>query len=79
MDDIKMLPGDRICLYTDGVTECAGPDGEPLGDERLAASLNRNSGLPAAELKHAVLADLQDHRGSCPPDDDVTLLIAEVS
>ena len=36
MEDIRMEPGDRICLYTDGVTDCAGPDGEPFGDLRLA-------------------------------------------
>lgn len=79
MEHIKVAPGDRICLYTDGVTECAGPDGEPFGDTRLADSLNRNAGLSPAGLKKAVLSDLERHRGECPPDDDVTLLIAEIS
>jgi serine phosphatase RsbU (regulator of sigma subunit) len=45
----------------------------------LLDSLNRNAELSPAELKNAILADLQRHRGECPPDDDVTLLIAEVS
>jgi sigma-B regulation protein RsbU (phosphoserine phosphatase) len=78
-EHIEMQPGDRICLYTDGITDCAGPDGEPFGDTGLLGSLNRNAELSPAELKRAILADLQRHRGECPPDDDVTLLIAEVS
>src|SRR5262249_1443110 len=28
MGHIKMRPGDRVCLYTDGITDCAGPNGE---------------------------------------------------
>lgn len=79
MDYINMEPGDRICLYTDGVTDCAGLDGVPFGDLELADSLNRNAGLSPARLKIAVLADLVRHRGDEPPDDDVTLLIAEIS
>ena len=79
LEHIKMEPGDRICLYTDGVTDCARPDGEPFGDTRLSDSLNRNARLSPAGLKSAVLRELKCHRGECPPDDDLTLLIAEVS
>jgi sigma-B regulation protein RsbU (phosphoserine phosphatase) len=79
MEHIKIKPGDRVCLYTDGVTDCAGPDGEPFGEARLSDSLNRNAALSPAGLKGAILADLERHRGACPPDDDVTLLIAELS
>jgi sigma-B regulation protein RsbU (phosphoserine phosphatase) len=79
MDDIKMVPGDRICLYTDGVTECMDASEEPFGEERLAQALNRYAALEPAPLKAAILKELEQHRGPLPPDDDVTLLIAEVS
>jgi sigma-B regulation protein RsbU (phosphoserine phosphatase) len=78
MGHIKMQPGDRICLYTDGITDGAGADGEPFGDTGLLGSLTRNAKLAPTELKNAVLSDFQRHRGECPLDDDVTLLIAEV-
>ena len=79
MNSVPMQPGDRICLYTDGVTDCVGPGDEPFGDARLVDSLNRNARLSQTGLKAAILGDLQRHRGECPPDDDVTLLIAEIS
>jgi sigma-B regulation protein RsbU (phosphoserine phosphatase) len=78
MEQIRMKRGDRICLYTDGIPECIGPDDEPFGETRLADSLNRNAALSPAGLKLAILADLERHRGDCPPDDDMTLLIAEL-
>ena len=79
MGHIKMKPSDRICLYTDGVTDCANQDDEAFGEKRLSDSLNRNAALSPAGLKNAILGDLARHRGACPPDDDVTLLIAELS
>ena len=79
MGDIKVKPGDRVCLYTDGVTDCTNLDDEPFGETRVAESLNRHAALSPAGLKNAILADLASHRGACPPDDDVTLLIAELS
>jgi phosphoserine phosphatase RsbU/P len=78
MEHIGMEPGDRICLYTDGVTDCIGPEDEPFGETRLLESLNRNAALSPAGLKNAIVADLERHRGPYPPDDDVTLLVAEL-
>jgi len=74
-----MKPGDRICLYTDGVTDCIGPDDEAFGETRLAESLNRHASLSPAGIKNAILADLESHRRGCEPDDDVTVLIAEIA
>jgi sigma-B regulation protein RsbU (phosphoserine phosphatase) len=79
MGQIGMKPGDRICLYTDGVTECPDADDDPFGETRLLDSLNRNAQLSPPDLKAAIIADLERHRGACPPDDDITLLVAELS
>jgi hypothetical protein len=73
-------PGDRLLLFTDGVTEAQDRNGEPFGEQRLIDLLERHeaAGLPAPEtlrrLCHAALA----HYGG-PPTDDATLLLIEWS
>jgi phosphoserine phosphatase RsbU/P len=75
-----MEPGDRLLLYTDGITEARNPAGELFGVRRLIDHTERHAaaGLPAAEtlrrLAHAVAAH---HDG--PATDDATLLLAEWS
>jgi serine phosphatase RsbU (regulator of sigma subunit) len=57
----KLEPGDRILLYTDGVTEGRAADGTQFGLQRLADFIIRYSsmGLPAPEtmrrLNHAIV------------------------
>jgi serine phosphatase RsbU (regulator of sigma subunit) len=73
-------PGDRLLIYTDGVTEARGANGEPFGLDRLVALAERHDadGLPAPEtlrrLSRAVAAHLDG-----PPVDDATLLLLEWS
>jgi sigma-B regulation protein RsbU (phosphoserine phosphatase) len=73
-------PGDRLLLYTDGVTEARDPDGIQFGLDRLVALAETvaDEDLPAPEtlrrLSHAVL----DHQAG-PPRDDATLVLVEWS
>jgi serine phosphatase RsbU (regulator of sigma subunit) len=75
-----LQPGDRLLLYTDGITEARDARGEAFGLHRLAELSERHAaaGLPAPEtlrrLSHAVV----EHQHG-PPDDDATLLLAEWS
>jgi serine phosphatase RsbU (regulator of sigma subunit) len=74
----KLEPGDRVLLYTDGVTEGRAADGTPFGVERLADFIIRHSatGLPAPEtmrrLKRAIL-EYQHGRLR----DDATIVMVE--
>jgi serine phosphatase RsbU (regulator of sigma subunit) len=76
----SLEPGDRLLLYTDGVTEAQDRHGEPFGEQRLADLVERHAaaGLPAPEtlrrLCHAALA-----HSDGPPADDATLLLLEWS
>jgi serine phosphatase RsbU (regulator of sigma subunit) len=73
-------PGDRLLLYSDGVTEAPTAGGERFGLPRLVDLVEQHAaaGLPAPEtlrrLAHAVIG----HQGG-PPADDATLLLVEWS
>jgi phosphoserine phosphatase RsbU/P len=50
-----LLPGDRLLLFTDGVTEASRPDGEEFGDAGLIRVLAENSEATAEQLQKKIL------------------------
>ena len=74
---IRLVPGDRMLLYTDGVSEAVDGAGEEFGSQRLAAAMSELSGSSLAEQHAAVLDDVRQFaRGNFT--DDVTLLLLSV-
>ena len=65
--------GERLVLYTDGVTEARNPDGEFFGGERLAELLVRYSQEPVNRLVKLV-ADHVDEFEAHQRQDDTTVL-----
>lgn len=51
-ESFQLLAGSRICLYTDGITECEQQDGEQYGEDRLHAFLLKRHTL---NLEHVLL------------------------
>jgi sigma-B regulation protein RsbU (phosphoserine phosphatase) len=74
----RLLPGDQLMLYTDGITEAYNEAGEMFGLERLDQVLEHCS-LRAPDLLREVLAAVDTFTGGRPPDDDRTLLVLKVS
>jgi sigma-B regulation protein RsbU (phosphoserine phosphatase) len=71
-------PGDRVVLYTDGVTEAADANYEEFGDERLIQLLQEKRSSSANELQAQILQAAGDFcRGHWH--DDATLLVLAVS
>ena len=70
--------GDRVLLYTDGVTEAQSPTGEFFGVARLCRCFaNHRNASPDAILS-AVLRDVRHFCGSSPLADDVAIVVLEV-
>ena len=73
----ELAPGDRLVLFTDGVTELRNPQGEMLGEERLKALVAQYRFLPVAEAIEKVFRSLQEFSRDAPARDDQTLVIIE--
>ncbi len=65
--------GERLVLYTDGVTEVAGPDGEFFGPDRLAALLAERATDPLDRMLSRVARRIDEFQTGRRRD-DATLL-----
>lgn len=74
---LQLLPGDRLFLYSDGITECRAPDGTMFGTERLQELILGGYGLPLRALMQNIEAALKLFCGCAHFDDDVSLLALE--
>ncbi|MEV0563259.1 PP2C family protein-serine/threonine phosphatase [Dactylosporangium sp. NPDC050588] len=84
-DDVEVAEedlegGDRLLLYTDGVTEARDAAGEEFGVRRLIDLTERHAsaGLPAPETLRRLAHAVAEHQGGAPAD-DATLVLAEWS
>jgi PAS domain S-box-containing protein len=75
--ELQLEPGDRIVLYTDGITEVFNSRGEMLGIKGVREIVRQASTLPAQEMKLGILDGVAAWR-SGPPTDDVSLVLMHV-
>lgn len=71
---VRLAPGDRIFLYTDGVTEANSAAGEEYGDALLAAVLAGLGAAAAVDLVRGVVRSVDDFATGAPQFDDLTCL-----
>lgn len=74
---VPMEPGDKLVIYSDGLTEAEGPDGAFFDNERLRQCLRENSKLDAAGLHAAILAELDRFTEGGAMRDDITAVVLE--
>jgi serine phosphatase RsbU (regulator of sigma subunit) len=74
---LELDPGDRLVLYTDGITEAEDADDREYGDARLGAWLQSSREQPGRVLIDGVIAEVLEHCGNARPRDDMTLMCLE--
>jgi serine phosphatase RsbU (regulator of sigma subunit) len=75
--DVAFEAGDRILVYSDGVTEAADPSGEMFTQQRLEEVVALHSASSAADILNAVIVNVRDWRQSETFEDDVSMLLIE--
>ncbi len=76
-NNLELHPGDRIFLYTDGVTESTNEHEELYGEERLQHFLNNHETGNTEEVLDSLRKDLRDFSNEAPQFDDITMLLLD--
>ena len=76
--EVPVAAGDRLLMYTDGLTENFNAANEMLGIEGLSDIVRETSTLPLPQMKQQVLDSIAKFRHG-PPADDMSLVLVEIS
>jgi sigma-B regulation protein RsbU (phosphoserine phosphatase) len=72
---VKLSGGDKLVLYTDGLSEAFNGAREQYGIPRLTSLLECRQDLGPRELLAAILEDLKTFRAGAPKTDDLTIMV----
>ncbi|MGA2588898.1 MAG: SpoIIE family protein phosphatase [Bryobacteraceae bacterium] len=74
---VDLAPGDRLVLFTDGITEIENAEGAEFGEERLMELLQTHRELPAEATQQRVMAAIAEYSGG-NFQDDATMIVTAV-
>ncbi len=77
LQELDLNKGDRIYLYTDGVTEATDLNNNLYGEDRLLKFINANKDKVGGDLLKSVKADIDTFVGEADQFDDITMLLLE--
>ncbi len=73
-NELQLMPGDKIYLYTDGVTEATDNNTELYGEQRLLDFVNSLDKTEPESLCKLIKEDVDKFVGTAPQFDDITML-----
>ncbi|QYX57012.1 SpoIIE family protein phosphatase [Roseovarius sp. SCSIO 43702] len=75
--EVTLGPGDRLMIHSDGIVECAGPDGRLLGDDGLAHILSALKQTRALACLESIAWKMTEFAGTDRFHDDVSAVMFE--
>ncbi len=75
-DEVALEHGDRLVLFTDGVTEALSPQDEEFGENRLLDLMKGNRARGAEELQEKILRAVNEFSGGTLRDDVTMIVVA---
>jgi len=74
---IFLKPGDRVFLYTDGITEAMNAHGEIFGTCRLYKAIEKHANLDGEDFIESIKAEVKAFTGEAEQSDDITMLLLD--
>jgi sigma-B regulation protein RsbU (phosphoserine phosphatase) len=75
---LQIHAGDKLFVYTDGITEYQNPAGEFYGADRFYETINALQGQSVADIVDQSIRSLMEFGKNAKPQDDITLLGLEL-
>lgn len=75
---INLKKGDRIFIYTDGITEATDSNNQLFGDDRLLEAINKTKNLSAPDTLKKIREQIDLFVGNAEQFDDLTMLTFEL-
>ena len=74
-ESCRLRPGDKLVMYSDGISEARNAEGAQLGERRLERAAAQLAGQRTVDFFNALLAAVREFVGEGSFHDDVTLLV----
>ncbi len=76
-EETLLVPGEKVVIYSDGVSEARGPNNDFYGVDRLRQVIGLLAAGPAVQMHEAILDDVRAFTQDTPQADDITLVVLE--
>ncbi len=77
VESFRLLSGDKLLLYSDGVTDATNTSGELFGEDRLREIAHAHAAKGCQELHDALRGAVREFSAGAEPGDDITVLVVE--
>lgn len=75
LENCRMLQGDTLVLYTDGISEAMNSKGELFGEKRIMEAIKSNHYKSSKEIAYSILEQVQKFSANSIYNDDKTLVV----